>query len=73
MLVTLFACKTTGWVLFFMVAPFDWHKFLTSKLAYHVLRQVWEEVEEKLPFKVEAIGLLREHVHCVWRLPPDVI
>jgi len=35
------------------------------------LRQVWKEVEEKHPFKVKAICLLPEHLHCIWRLPPD--
>lgn len=26
---------------------------------------------EKHPFKVEAICLLPDHLHCIWKLPPD--
>jgi len=61
--------KLQGGRYFFTLVTFDRHKFLTSEKARLILRQVWKEVEEKHPFNVEAICLLPDHLHCIWRLP----
>lgn len=45
------------------------YKFLTSEPARLILRQVWKEVQKKHPFTGEAICLLPDHLHCIWRLP----
>ena len=63
--------KLPGGLFFFTQVTFDRHKFLTSNLARRILREVWTDVQEKHPFKVEAICLLPDHMHCIWRLPPD--
>jgi len=35
------------------------------------LRQVFRQVKQKHPFKIDAIVILPEHLHCIWTLPPD--
>ena len=34
------------------------------------LRAAFVIVQKKRPFKVEAIVVLPDHLHCLWRLPP---
>ncbi|MBI4715092.1 MAG: transposase [Nitrospirae bacterium] len=34
------------------------------------MRQVFESVQERHPFKIEAWVLLPDHLHCLWTLPP---
>ncbi len=63
--------KLPGGLYFFTLVTFNRRKFLTSKLARGILRQGWQDVQGKHPFKVEAICLLPDHLHCIWRLPPD--
>ncbi len=61
--------KLPGGCYFFTLVTFGWYKFLTSEPARLILRQVWKEVRKKHPFNVEAICLLPDHLHCIWRLP----
>ena len=35
-----------------------------------LLRQVFREIMERHPFKIDAFVLLPEHIHCIWTLPP---
>ncbi len=61
--------KTPGGLYFFTVVTFDRRKFLTSKLARRILREVWKDVQSRHSFSVEAICLLPEPLHCIWHLP----
>ena len=61
--------KLPGGLYFFTVVTFDRRDFLTAPLARKILRGVWKDVQRKHPFVVEAICLLPEHLHCIWRLP----
>ena len=61
--------KLPGGCYFFTLVTFGRYKFLTSEAARLILRQVWKEVRKKHPFNVEAICLLPDHLHCIWRLP----
>ena len=63
--------KTPGGLYFFTLITFDRRKFLTSNLARRILREVWQAVQNKHPFTVEAVCLLPEDLHCIWRLPED--
>ena len=40
-------------------------------LVRHVglLREVFREVRTRHPFTIEAICILPDHLHCLWRLP----
>jgi putative transposase len=35
------------------------------------LRRAFGYVKERHPFRLEAIVVLPEHLHCIWTLPPD--
>ena len=35
------------------------------------LRQAFRQVKAQRPFKIEAIVILPEHLHCIWTLPID--
>ncbi len=60
-----------GLTYFFTVVTHMRRKFLTDKLARQCLREVWKEVQEEYPFEVIALCLMPEHLHCIWRLPPE--
>ena len=35
------------------------------------LREAFRQVQQKHPFKMEAVVILPDHLHCLWRLPED--
>jgi len=37
--------------------------------ARRLLRTAWENVPERIPFVIDAVCLLPEHIHCIWTLP----
>ncbi len=36
-----------------------------------LLRNAFEQTRHELPFHIDAIVVLPEHLHCIWSLPPD--
>lgn len=60
---------TSGGLYFFTVVTFGRRPFLTTDLARCCLRSVWQEIQKKHPFQTEAVCLLPDHLHCIWRLP----
>jgi putative transposase len=36
-----------------------------------LVRSAWRHVEERMPFETVAAVVLPDHLHCIWRLPPD--
>jgi len=34
-----------------------------------LLREAFRQVNEKWPFQVDAMVVLPDHLHCIWRLP----
>lgn len=36
-----------------------------------LLRSVFATTKAKHPFKIDAMVVLAEHLHCIWTLPPD--
>ena len=36
-----------------------------------LLRSVFTTTKAKHPFKIDAMVVLPEHLHCIWTLPPD--
>lgn len=55
--------------------------FFTVKLAdskstllidrIDLLREAYQYVQQKYPFKTEAICILPNHIHCIWTLPEN--
>jgi putative transposase len=57
-----------GGVYFFTVALADRRsRLLLEEIG--ALRQAFGYVKQRLPFEVEAIVVLPEHLHAIWRLP----
>ena len=61
--------KIPGATYFFTVVTFDRKQILTTDLARRCLRSAWEDAQKRHPFRVEAVCLLPEHLHCIWTLP----
>jgi putative transposase len=60
-----------GGTFFFTVVTYQRRKFLTTELARNCLRAACSNVREHLPFTIDALVLLPEHLHCIWTLPPN--
>ncbi len=42
---------------------------LTDELA--LLRRVFRDTRQSLPFRIDAVVVLPDHLHTIWTLPPD--
>lgn len=60
-----------GGTYFFTLVTWQRRRFLTSTLSRRLLKQAWREVQSKHAFRVEAICLLPEHLHCIITLPEN--
>ena len=57
-----------GWY-FFTVVTHDRRPILTDQKNIARLRKAFRYVRAKHPFKIEAIVVLPDHLHTIWRLP----
>lgn len=62
--------RVPGGTYFFTLALQDRSQ---SLLTEHIerLRAAFREVRALHPFKILAIVILPDHLHCIWQLPPD--
>ncbi|MGH8548177.1 MAG: REP-associated tyrosine transposase [Methylococcales bacterium] len=60
-----------GTSLFFTVVIEQRRPILASNEAVKGLRGAFRAVRSKRPFKVDAMGVLPDHLHWFWTLPPD--
>jgi putative transposase len=58
-----------GGTFFFTVVTYNRRPILTTPVAREILHSAWTNVQERFPFKTDAICLLPEHLHCIWTLP----
>jgi putative transposase len=56
---------------FFTVVTENRTKILTSPQARAALKTAFTETQMRMPFHIEAIVLLPEHLHTIWTLPGD--
>ena len=61
--------KTPGTTYFFTVVTHQRRKFLCHSENIELLRHAFRYGIQKHPFKLEAIVVLPEHLHCLWTLP----
>lgn len=63
--------KVLGATYFFTVncAERKGNSILTDNID--ALRSAFQKVKNDHPFKINAIVILPEHLHCIWTLPPD--
>lgn len=55
---------------FFTLVTYDRKPLLTSGHALSCLRDALERTRARYPFRIDAICVLPDHLHCLWTLPP---
>ena len=63
--------KREGGTYFFTVNTYNRQSILTADLIRQALREGIDRARQTLPFKIEAWVLLLDHLHCIWKLPPE--
>ena len=58
-----------GASIFFTVVTAGRRPIFRQAAACDMLRRALKKVKRRHPFKVEAIVILPDHLHCIWRLP----
>jgi putative transposase len=56
---------------FFTVIAFRRRPVLCDDVIRHALRDAFVRTRTRLPFAVDAMVLLPDHLHCIWTLPED--
>jgi putative transposase len=60
-----------GGCYFFTVVTYGRRRIFVDDAARACLRRAWQIVQNRRPFEIVALCLMPEHVHCIWRLPPN--
>ena len=58
-----------GGYYFFTVVTYRRRPFLIDEPARSCLRAAWEHTKQRSHFRVVALCLLPDHLHCIWKLP----
>ncbi len=61
--------RLEGGVFFFTVVTYQRRPILTTDLGIKCLRKAWRETNSTMPFEVEAVCVLPDHLHTIWSLP----
>ena len=59
----------SGGCYFFTVVTYKRQPLLSSEVAIARLRQSFLYARKKLPFEIDSIVILPDHLHCIWQLP----
>ena len=62
-------CYVPGESFFFTVVTERRAAILGDNLLRHVLRTAFRACRQRWPFRVDALVMLREHLHAIWALP----
>lgn len=63
--------RQSGGGYFFTVVTCERRPLLARPEVVERLRQAFRRVMAERPFTVDAMVVLPDHLHCLWRLPPD--
>lgn len=63
--------RQPGGLYFFTVVSYGRRPILTGDLERRTLRVAIEQTRLQRPWEIVAMVLLPDHLHCLWRLPPD--
>lgn len=63
--------KVKGGTYFFTVVAFGRQPILTNDQVRAALREGIQEVQQSMPFTIEAWVLLPDHLHTIWTLPEN--
>jgi putative transposase len=58
-----------GGVYFFTVVTHDRAQVFINEERVEVLREAFRKVMAVRPFQIDAMVVLPEHLHCIWRMP----
>ena len=61
----------TGGCYFFTVVTHQRQNLLIQKDYIQFLREAFQHIHKKRPFTIDAIVVLPDHLHCIWRLPDN--
>lgn len=65
-----FRCaRTPGATYFFTVVTYRRQPVLTREPVYLALKTSLRAVKQQYPFTIEALVLMPDHLHCLWKLP----
>jgi putative transposase len=64
-------CFVPGGSYFFTVVSERRAGILANDLARDCLRDEIRHCQQHLPFRVDALVMLLDHIHTIWTLPPD--
>ncbi|MEO1341537.1 MAG: transposase [Cyanobacteria bacterium J06635_13] len=62
--------KSPGSSYFFTLVTHNRRPFLCQPENIDLLRDSFRQVQRQHPFKIDAIAILPDHLHCIWTLPP---
>jgi putative transposase len=58
-----------GGVFFFTVVTYRRREIFTNEAHVDALRRAFRQVRAIRPFDIDAVVILPDHLHCIWRLP----
>jgi putative transposase len=58
-----------GGVFFFTVVTHNRSPIFANEKNVEKLRQAFRKIRTARPFEIDAIVILPDHLHCIWRLP----
>ena len=64
-------CYVPGGSFFFTVATERRAAILDNDRARDCLRAAFRDCLQRWPFRVDALVMLRDHLHAIWTVPPD--
>lgn len=63
--------RQPGGIYFFTVVTQARRPILATDGRVEILRSSFRWVKRRHPFEIDAIVILPDHIHCIWRLPND--
>ena len=63
--------KAKGASYFFTVVTKDRRPWFVKERNVNILREAFKTIMKKKPFKIEAIVILPDHLHCLWKMPQN--
>jgi putative transposase len=61
--------RSPGATYFFTIVTFQRQLIFHDPIAVDVLRSAFRDGMARMPFQIDAIVVLPEHIHCLWTLP----
>ncbi|MCB1919271.1 MAG: transposase [Candidatus Competibacteraceae bacterium] len=62
---------TPGATYFFTVVTYRRRAILCEPDMVALLHEAFATVKQRHPFRIDAVVILPDHLHCLWTLPPD--